>query len=295
MGTRPLDLAALLWYLEFSMVDPNSLGAQTQPPAVAAEADLWECAALTDVGKVRDHNEDYFIVRPELGLFMVCDGMGGHSAGEVASELAARVTSEFFDRCRRDPEGTWPFKIDKSLGEDGSRLSVALRHSNDRIRDMAAKDPRKGNMGTTAVAAYLNGDKTFVSWAGDSRGYQFRSGKIWPITSDHSLLGDFIRQKHPTAEEIEAFPYKNVISRALGPAADVKVDTVLVEMQPGDVILLCCDGLHGMVKDAQMAEILAKNSALPAACKELIDAANAAGGADNITVILVRRRARKGG
>ncbi len=273
------------------MAEPQSLGATRPPTAVTASEPLWDCAARTDVGKVRDHNEDYFIVRADLGLFVVLDGMGGHQAGEVASELAGKVTSEFFDRCRKDPEMTWPFKIDRALGEDGSRLAVALRHSNDRIRSLAAEDPRKGNMGTTAVAAYLKGDKTFVSWAGDSRGYQFRGGKIWPITSDHSLLGDFIRQKNPTPEEIEAFPYKNVISRALGPSADVKVDTLLVDMKPGDTILLCCDGLHGMVKDDQMAAILTRQKDLAAACRDLILAANDAGGVDNITVVLVRRKA----
>jgi protein phosphatase len=263
------------------------------PPDAADTAPLWECAALTDVGKVRDHNEDYFIARPDLGLFIVCDGMGGHNAGEVAAELAAQTASEFFERCRRDPDGTWPFRIDAALGEEGSRLPIALRHANDRIREVAAKDARKANMGTTAVAAFLHEDRSYVAHAGDSRGYMFRGGKIWPITADHSLLGDFIRQKHPTPEEIEAFPYKNVISRALGPAPDVKVDSALLDMQPGDVLLLCCDGLHGMVKDVQMAEILTKHSDLNEAAKALIDMANGAGGVDNITVVLVRRREKK--
>jgi protein phosphatase len=273
------------------MADESSPGAPTPTtPEAAASTALWECAALTDVGKVRDHNEDYFIMRPDLGLFIVCDGMGGHSAGEVASELAAQTASEFFERCRRDPEGTWPFRIDASLGEEASRLPVALRFANDKIREMAAKDSRKANMGTTVVAAFLHEERSYVAHAGDSRGYMFRGGHIWPVTADHSLLGDYIRQKHPTAEEIEAFPYKNVISRALGPAPDVKVDSALLDMQPGDVLLLCCDGLHGMVKDKEMAEILTANDDLTAACKALIDKANGAGGVDNITVVLIRRR-----
>lgn len=148
------------------------------PPDAADTAPLWECAALTDVGKVRDHNEDYFIVRPDLGLFIVCDGMGGHSAGEVASELAAQTASEFFERCRRDPDGTWPFRIDTALGEEGSRLPVALRHANEKIREVASKDAKKANMGTTAVAAFLHEDRSYVAHAGDSRGYLFRGGKI---------------------------------------------------------------------------------------------------------------------
>ena len=276
------------------MADESSPKAPPPQPADAADTtSLWECAALTDVGKVRDHNEDFFIMRPDLGLFMVCDGMGGHSAGEVAAQLAAETTSEFFERCRRDPEGTWPFKIDRQLGEEGSRLPVALRHANDRIREVAREDARKANMGTTAVAAFLHGDRSYIAHAGDSRAYLFRDGRIWAVTADHSLLGDFIRTKKPTAAEIQAFPYKNVISRALGPAADVKVDSSLLDMLPGDVLLLCCDGLHGLITDAQMAEVLARTEDLTLACKGLVEAALAAGGTDNVTVILVRRRAGK--
>lgn len=276
------------------MAEESSLRAPPPTPGDAADTEpLWESAALTDVGKVRDHNEDFFVLRPDLGLFMVCDGMGGHSAGEVASQLAGQITSEFFDRIRRDPDGTWPFRIDSALGEEGSRLPVALRYANDRIREVASKDARKANMGTTAVAAFLKDEKSWIAHAGDSRAYLFRDGRIWPVTADHSLLGDFIRQKHPSQEEIDAFPYKNVISRALGPAADVKVDAAMLDMLPGDVLLLCCDGLHGLIKDTEMAEILAHEESLEKACKKLIDAANAAGGTDNITVVLVRRRAKR--
>ncbi len=269
----------------------DSAGSESPAPPKSPQAErLWESAALTDVGKVRDHNEDFHVVRPDLGLFMVCDGMGGHSAGEVASQLAAEVTSAFFERCDRDPEGTWPFRVDQKLGEEGSRLSVALRYANDKIREMARADSKKGNMGTTAVAAFLRGERSWIAHAGDSRAYLFRDGRIWPVTADHSLLGDFIRSKRPTAQEIQAFPYKNVISRALGPAADVKIDSSLIDMLPGDVLLLCCDGLHGLVSDDQMARLLTETEDLEQACRKLFDAANDAGGVDNVTVVLVRRR-----
>jgi len=261
-----------------------------KPLTSTAPEALWESAALTDVGRVRDHNEDVYLMRPDLGLFMVCDGMGGYSAGEVAAEMAAETTLDFFQECERDPEGTWPFKIDQLLGEDGSRLPVALRLANQRIRAAGAQDSRKHNMGTTAVAAFLSKDKSYIAHAGDSRAYLFREGKIWAVTADHSLLGEFIRSQNPTPEEIQAFPYKNVINRALGPAADVKVDAGPIDMRAGDVLLLCCDGLHGHVSDAQMAQILTTQPDLTAACRALVDAANAAGGTDNITVVLVRRR-----
>ncbi|MHB1844878.1 MAG: PP2C family protein-serine/threonine phosphatase [Deltaproteobacteria bacterium] len=253
-------------------------------------AALWECAAATDVGKVRDHNEDRFTARPELGLFLVCDGMGGHSAGEVAADLAVAVTTEFFERCARDPDATWPYRVDPVLGDEGSRLAVALRWANERIRAEAKRELSKANMGTTAVAALLGPERGFVAHAGDSRAYLFRDGALTQVTLDHSLLGDFIRGAHPTAEEIRAFPYKNVITRALGPADDVKIECAALDLRAGDLLMLCCDGLHGMVEDPAIAKILRDSSDLPTACRLLVEAANAAGGVDNITVILVRRR-----
>ena len=264
------------------------------PPPPPSQVDKgenlpWESAALTDVGRVRDHNEDVFLMRPDLGLFIVCDGMGGYSAGEVAAALAAETAKDFFERCERDPEGTWPFKVDVALGEEGSRLPVALRLANQKIRQVAHGDSRKHNMGTTVVAVFLEKDKTFVAHAGDSRGYLFRDGSLSAITADHSLLGEFIRSQNPSQQEIQAFPYKNVINRALGPSADVKVDARPIEMKVGDTILLCCDGLHGMVSDEVVTKLMQTHPDLEECCRALVDAANTAGGADNITVVLVRR------
>jgi protein phosphatase len=249
----------------------------------------WESAARTDVGRVRDHNEDVYLMRPDLGLFMVCDGMGGYSAGEIAASIAAESAEEFFESCRRDPNGTWPFKAEEALGEEGSRLTVALKLANQRIRLAAQGDPRKHNMGTTAVGVFLEQDRTYVAHAGDSRAYIFRDGQLKAVTADHSLLGEFIRNQHPTPDEIQAFPYKNVINRALGPAADVKIDSRPIEMGAGDLLLLCCDGLHGLISDDAIAQILWTYPYLEDASRALVDAANAAGGTDNITVVLVRR------
>ncbi len=271
---------------------PTPLPAPVPSPASQVDRGeklLWESAARTDVGRVRDHNEDVFLMRPDLGLFMVCDGMGGYSAGEVAASIAAETTQEFFESCRRDPQGTWPFKAEDALGEEGSRLTVALKLANQRIRLAAQGDPRKHNMGTTAVAAFLEKDRTYIAHAGDSRAYMFRDGQLKAITADHSLLGEFIRNQHPTPEEIQAFPYKNVINRALGPANDVKIDSRPIEMKTGDVLLLCCDGLHGMIGDDTIAQVLWTYPYLEDASRALVDTANAAGGTDNITVVLVRR------
>ncbi len=250
----------------------------------------WESAGATDVGRKRTLNEDVYLIRAELGLFIVCDGMGGHSAGEVAAGIAAQTIADFFEGCRRDPEGTWPFKPERGQDEVEGTLGVALKLANRRIREAAEADARRKNMGTTGVVAYLTRDETFVGWAGDSRCYLFRNGQIAQVTDDHSLLGDMIRAGKLTPQEVENFPHKNVITRALGPSEVVKPDTKKIEMLPRDVLLLCCDGVHGLVKDDEMAAILASTNDLDAVAKKLVDAANHNGGTDNITCVLVRRK-----
>jgi protein phosphatase len=250
----------------------------------------WDCAGATDVGRKRSLNEDVYLMRPDLGLFIVCDGMGGHSAGEVAAGIAAQTIADFFEACQRDPEGTWPYKPDRGQDEPEGRLSVAMKLANRRIREAAEADTRRKNMGTTGVIAHLSGTDTFVGWAGDSRCYLYRAGHLVQVTDDHSLLGDMIRAGKLTPQEVENFPHKNVITRALGPSEVVKPDVKRVDMVSGDLLLLCCDGLHGLVKDEDMAQILAGQPDLELAAKALVDAANANGGTDNITCVLARRK-----
>ena len=250
----------------------------------------WDSAGATDVGRKRTLNEDVFLIRAELGLFIVCDGMGGHSAGEVAAGIAAKAIAEFYEGCQRDPEGTWPYKPDRGIEEVEGRLGVAMRLANKRIREAADQDAKRKNMGTTGVVAALTAEETFVGWAGDSRAYLFRQGKLSQVTDDHSLLGEMIRAGKLSPEEVESFQYKNVITRALGPSEVVKPETKRVEMQPGDVLMLCCDGVHGLMKDEEMCAIMAANPDLDACAKALVDGANANGGTDNITCVLVRRK-----
>lgn len=250
----------------------------------------WDAAGATDVGRKRTLNEDVFLIRAELGLFIVCDGMGGHSAGEVAAGIAAQSIAEFYEGCQRDPEGTWPYKPERGLEEVEGRLGVAMRLANRRIREAAEQDSKRKNMGTTGVVAALTPQETFVGWAGDSRAYLFREGKLSQVTEDHSLLGEMIRAGKLSPEEVESFQYKNVITRALGPSEVVKPETKRVEMQSGDVLLLCCDGVHGLMKDDEMCAIMAAHPDLDACAKALVDGANANGGTDNITCVLVRRK-----
>ncbi len=234
----------------------------------------------TDVGRKRIHNEDAFLVMPEAGLFCVADGLGGHASGELASRLAveelARVYGTDAGAAGPDP--------------DGARLAAAIQQANRRILGRASRDPALEGMGTTLVAAWFPEDGPLVvGHAGDSRAYLFRAGELRRLTEDHSLLSTYIRSAHPSAAEIEAFPHKNVIVRALGMHDPVEVEVSTAPFQEGDLVLLCCDGLHGLVPDAAIAEILREEGGeILRANQSLVDAALAAGGGDNVTSVLVQ-------
>jgi protein phosphatase len=243
---------------------------------------------LTHVGMKRNHNEDNFLVLAEERLFVVADGMGGHSSGEIASKIAVDEIGEFFRMTGKDQDATWPFKMDKTRNYDENRLSTGIKLANVRIFERASSEQKFRGMGTTIVTVYFNQTHAYVGHVGDSRVYFFRAGTLKQVTEDHSLLNDYLKAKKLTPEEIEAFPHKNVIVRALGMKDTVQVDVSRVEPQEGDIFLLCSDGLSGMVTDAAMADVLTKQRDLNAACAQLIDLANANGGNDNVTCVLAR-------
>jgi len=250
-------------------------------------------AARTDVGMKRDNNEDNYLVYPEQDLFAVFDGMGGHAAGEVASGIAVREMKEFFELTGKDPEATWPFKDDRSRTYDENRLVTAIKLCNARIIEVSEQDSSKKNMGTTCVSLHFtnrNGEsRALVAHTGDSRVYLFREGKLKRITIDHSLVEEYLRLGKITEEEAKNFPQKNIILRALGQQRQVDVEISAHDPRPGDIFLLCSDGLSGMVEDRILESILAKQSGnLEACAKKLLDTANANGGVDNSTVILAR-------
>ncbi len=253
----------------------------------------FEFAGATDVGRKRDHNEDSLLVLPEHSLAVVCDGMGGHEAGEVASGIGVETVKKFFD-IAADPDATWPFRYDRQKDEGTNLLSVAAQWANQRIREAGegrAEAAGKRGMGTTYVACLVREKKAWFGWVGDSRGYLWRRGELHPTTSDHSLLNELIKTGRLSEEEIANFQHKNVITRALGMADQTEVDVSAWDLEPGDVCLVCCDGLTGMVTDERIAEVLSKEPDLQKACQQLVDEANANGGVDNITVALVRYNA----
>jgi PPM family protein phosphatase len=247
-----------------------------------------EVSGQTHVGMKRNHNEDNLLLLPEERLFCVADGMGGHSSGEIASKIAVDELAEFFRMTSQDSEITWPYKMEKARNYDENRLATGIKLANMRIFEKSVAEQRYKGMGTTIVAVSFTPQEVVVAHVGDSRVYFCRGGQLRQVTEDHSLLNDYLKAKKLTPEEIEAFPHKNVIVRALGMKDTVVVDVGRVEPHIGDVFLLCSDGLSGMVTDPQIQEVLATQTNLEKASLQLIDMANANGGNDNVTCVLAR-------
>ena len=222
-------------------------------------------------GRVRRRNEDSFVLDPPM--FAVADGMGGAQAGEVASRLAAAAFREYHDADQLAPD---------------ERVQAIIQEANRRIYERARADSDVSGMGTTVTAALLLGGKVTLGHVGDSRAYRIRDGELEQLTDDHSLVGDLMRSGRLTPEEAEAHPQRSVITRALGTDPEVDIDTTAVDARPGDLFLLCSDGLTTMVADEDILGILAASPTLDDAARELVRAANTGGGEDNVTVVLFR-------
>jgi protein phosphatase len=244
---------------------------------------------MTHVGLQREHNEDSFAVLTEYGLFIVADGMGGHRAGDVASRLATDSMAEFF-RTTSQEDVTWPFHFDTSLTEEENRLLAGIRVANRQIFERSVRSRDCAGMGTTIVGALYSKQKNrlFVGHVGDSRAYRIRGGIIEQLTRDHSLLNDYLAAMPDLTEEQRAELPRNVITRALGMHDHVVVDLMNDEPQPGDVYLLCSDGLSGMITDGEILDIVTSIEDTAEICRRLIAKANENGGEDNITALVIR-------
>jgi len=232
---------------------------------------LGESAGKTDPGRVRRRNEDAFVVDPPL--FAVADGMGGAQAGEVASRLAAAAFREYREADELAPE---------------ERVRAIIKEANRRIYDRARTDSEVSGMGTTVTAALLTDGRVVIGHVGDSRAYRIRNGRLEQLTDDHSLVADLMRSGRLTAEEAEGHPQRSVITRALGTDPDVDVDTLVIEVEAGDLFLLCSDGLSTMVSDSEVLQTVERAATLDEAARGLVRAANTGGGEDNVTVVLFR-------
>jgi protein phosphatase len=242
---------------------------------------------MTHVGRQRQHNEDSFLVEDRAKLFLVADGMGGHAAGEIASRIAVDSINEFIVHTKED-DGTWPHAYDEHYKRSTNRLMAAVRMANTRVLEAMRKDARLRGMGTTVVACLADNDVMSFAHVGDSRAYLVRDKQLSRITNDHSWVFEQVQAGMLTEAEAEKHPLRNVITRALGGALQVTPDASEIEVKPGDVYLLCSDGLTGMVPEEEILRVVTENEDLEAACQQLIDTANERGGLDNVTAILVK-------
>jgi protein phosphatase len=252
----------------------------------------FTAAGLSDVGLQREHNEDSYCILSEHRLFVVADGMGGHRAGDVASRMATSEMTAYFDATSVDDAGVeWPSKDDPRMTPDQSRLISAVKLANQRIFQTSIRNRSVQGMGTTVVGALFNRDdrKINVAHVGDSRAYRVRADDITQLTRDHSLLNDYLLVMPNLSDAQKERLPSNVITRALGMQQAVAVDVSVADVEPGDVYLLCSDGLNGMVGDERIREIIRDAGPdVETAAKTLIYQANQNGGEDNITVVVVR-------
>jgi len=234
-------------------------------------------AGLTDVGIIRSGNEDNFLMVPERGVFIVADGMGGHAAGEVASEMAVRIIA----RELGNPNGM-------SDAEAADRMRRAIHESNGAIFDRTLTEHDKRGMGTTATAMVVIGDHYLIGQVGDSRAYVLRDGAFIQLTKDHSYVQEQVDAGYLSPEEARTHPYSNVITRCVGANGEVQPDLYSGALRPSDLYMLASDGLTGMIDDADIKALLTSGQDPETLARELVAEANRRGGLDNITVILIR-------
>jgi protein phosphatase len=237
---------------------------------------IFRAAAQSDVGRRRRSNEDCCALAVDLGLYLVADGMGGHTAGQVASELAAQAA----------------VTVLRTLADASLSLTEKLRHSvaaaNREILEAARRRPELAGMGTTLVALLAAPDRVALAHVGDSRAYLVRNRQIRRLTDDHSLVAELVRRREISETAARGHPHRHVLTRALGVRRNVEPDLAELTPAAGDLFVLCSDGLTGHVEDEEIAAVSIEHPDLDEACERLIGLANSRGGEDNVTVVLVR-------
>lgn len=240
----------------------------------------FESALLSDIGMKRKQNQDSGISRPDLGLFIVADGMGGHQGGEIASQVCVEKIAAHIQENILSPQS------------DSSLLAQGLMIANQTIFELAEKDPKLLGMGTTATILKISSNLATILQVGDSRAYYFCKDGLWQLTRDHSLVQEKLRAGLITRDQLKKDDMKNVITRSVGYEPNVKADTYVFEVESGDGFLICSDGLSGPVDDSLMFEILDESNrnglSLRDVATKLVSQANARGGDDNVTVVLVK-------
>jgi protein phosphatase len=237
---------------------------------------ILRAAARSDVGMRRRGNEDRFALVHEHGLHLVADGMGGHTAGQVASQLAAEAAARAITA------------LEGASATPSEKLRMVVTAANRAIYLAAQRQPEYAGMGTTIVAVLAAGERCALAHVGDSRAYLVRRGRIRQLTDDHSIVGELLRRHEISADAAREHPHRHVLTRALGVRETVEPDLAELTPAPGDVFVLCSDGLTNHVEDSELAKFVDETSDLQEACEDLVDLANGRGGEDNITVVLAR-------
>jgi protein phosphatase len=254
---------------------------------------VFESLGVTDRGMRRHHNEDQFLIRDDLTLYVVADGMGGHAAGEVAADLAVKEVQRVVAATEDHEDATWPEDWDPRLTVNANRLVRAIVSAHRKVTGAVDADPGLRGMGATIVAALLGGEgaQLTVAHVGDSRAYLHRDHSTELITSDHSWVHEQVVAGLLSEEAARNHPLKNVVTRALGGAQEPTVDIAERTLEGDDVLLLCSDGLNTMLSDQEIDAILGRFTDLKEIAQQMVREANRKGGVDNITVILARARA----
>ncbi len=249
-------------------------------------------AALSDVGRRRQTNQDACLVNEDLHLYLLADGMGGHAAGDMASQITVETINEFVEVATGgDPRMNWPFGYDRRIPFEHNVLQTACRMANSRVCRQAEQSRDCAGMGSTIVSVWILREKAIYSHLGDSRLYLLRSGLLSQLTEDHSMVQQQLSLGVITKEQARRHAFKNVITRAIGVPDNSPIPVGEVVLQEGDRLMLACDGLTDQLTDPVIRWLLLQESDPRKACRNLVDAANQTGGPDNITVILIDFRA----
>jgi protein phosphatase len=255
---------------------------------------LLEIAGKTDPGKVRERNEDSIGLDPELGLYVVADGMGGHNSGEVASGLATEMILKFGQDILGGDKEVIPPGSDETLSVRARQVVHCVKSANEIIYGKSKAFAKNNGMGTTVVVVLGDSKSITVGHVGDSRLYRLRANKLEQITEDHSLVMDQVKSGLLTKEQADKSNLQNILTRALGTEPEVAVDVQDVPVEPGDIFCICSDGLTKMVSDKELAEVLAEYSSPIEAVDKLIQMSNDGGGVDNVTVVVARTPSEDG-